>query len=109
VTITAVFSMFVTMVVMKRLFAYRYRDQLWDLTPPLLLSAVMAAAVLAVSLAPMPDLLSLIAQIACGIAVYLGLAVLLKLQSFDYLWRSVKEYLNKNKIKTEPETTERPD
>lgn len=107
VTVTAVFSMFVTMVVMKRLFAYRYRDQLWDLTPPLLLSGVMAAVVWAVSLVPMTNLLSLIAQIVCGVAIYLGLAVLLKLQSFDYLWRSAKEYLNKNKSETKREPTEK--
>jgi O-antigen/teichoic acid export membrane protein len=105
VAITAVFSLFVTMVVMKRLFEYRYRDQIWDLMPPLLLSVVMVAAVLAMSLVPMSNLLSLVAQIVCGVAVYLGLAVLLKLQSFDYLWRSVKGYLNKNKS----ETTEKPE
>jgi uncharacterized protein involved in response to NO len=103
VAITAVFSLFVTMVVMKRLFAYRYRDQIWDLMPPLLLSCVMAAAVLAVSRVPLSDLLSLVAQIVCGVAVYLGLAVLLKLQSFEYLWQSVKGYLNKDKTTQKPE------
>ncbi len=103
--ITAVFSLLVTMVVMKRLFAYRYRDQIWDLMPPLLLSGVMVAVVLAVSLIPMPNLLSLTVQIVCGVAVYLGLAVLFKLQSFDYLRRSIKGYLNKHKN----ETTEKPE
>ncbi len=97
VMLTAVFSMFVTMVVMKRLFEYRYRDQLWDMTPPLLLSGVMAGVVLAVSLLSVPDVASLVLQIVSGIAVYLGMAVLLKLQSFDYLWRSMKEYVTKNR------------
>jgi O-antigen/teichoic acid export membrane protein len=32
--LTCVFSMIVTMVYMKTLFAYRWRDQIWDMTPP---------------------------------------------------------------------------
>ena len=102
VVATAVFSMLVTMVVMKQLFAYRYRDQLWDMTPPLLLSAVMWAAVYAASLIAMPALPSMLLQIFCGVAVYLGMAVLLKLESFRYLWQSMKGYLNKNKSESEP-------
>ena len=102
VVITGVFSMFVTMVVMKQLFAYRWRDQLWDLTPPLLLSAVMWGAVYAVSLIPIPELPLLILQIVCGIAVYLGLAVLLRLESFSYLWTSMKSYFTKKRKPEEP-------
>ena len=103
VVATAVFSMFVTMVVMKQLFGYRYRDQLWDMTPPLLLSAVMWAAVYAASLLAMPALPSMLLQIFCGVAVYLGMAVLLKLESFTYLWSSMKSYLQKRKNRSECE------
>jgi len=95
--LTAVFSMAVTMVYMKQLFAYRWRDQVWDMMPPLLLSAVMWGVVYAVSLIPMAELPRMILQIVCGIAVYLGLAVLLKLESFTYLWSSMKSYFSKNK------------
>lgn len=97
VMLTAVFSMFVTMVVMKRLFAYRWRDQIWDMTPPFLLSAVMWAVVYGASLIPIPQLYSLILQVVCGIAVYLGLAVLLKLESFTYLWNAMKSYFTKKR------------
>lgn len=97
VVLTAVFSMIVTMVYMKKIFAYRWRDQIWDMTPPLLLSAVMWGAVYAASLIPMPEVASLVLQIVCGIAVYLGLAVLLKLESFRYLWTSMKSYFSKNR------------
>lgn len=106
-TITAVFSMFVTMIAMRREFAYRMRDQLWDMTPPVLLCAAMAAGVWGVSLLPMSDLVSLIAQVLCGIAIYLGLAVLLKLQSFDYLWTSIKDYLHKKRTGGTDEAPER--
>lgn len=97
VVLTAVFSMYVTMVVMKKLFGYRWRDQIWDMTPPILLSAAMWAVVYAVSLLPVPEVLALIFEIVSGVAVYLALAVLLKLESFQYLWQSMKAYLTKKR------------
>ncbi len=106
VVFTAVFSMLVTMVVMKQLFAYRYRDQIWDMTPPILLSGIMWAAVYAVSLIALPDLPSMLLQIVCGVAIYLAMAVLLKLESFTYLWQSMRGYFGKRKSKSESETDE---
>lgn len=102
VVATAVFSMLVTMVVMKRLFNYRYRDQLWDMTPPLLLSGAMWAAVYGVSLFAISELPKLILEIVCGVAVYLALAVLCKLESFYYLWHSMKAYFTKKKDESIP-------
>ena len=90
------------MIVMKQLFAYRYRDQLWDMTPPLLLSGAMWAAVYGVSLLAMPEVVSLILQVVCGIAVYLGLAVLFKLESFNYLWTAMRKYFTKNRASQPP-------
>ena len=101
VVLTAVFSMYVTMLVMKKLFGYRWRDQIWDMTPPILLSAAMWAVVYAVSLLPVPEVLALIFEIVSGVAVYLALAVLLKLESFQYLWQSMKTYLTKKRNTTE--------
>ena len=100
--ITCVFSMLVTMVYMKSLAGYRWRDQIWDLLPPILLSAVMWGVVYGVSLLVLPEIVSLILQVVCGIAVYLGLAVLLKLESFSYLWNAMKSYLTKNRKQQEP-------
>ena len=100
--ITCVFSMLVTMVYMKSLAGYRWRDQIWDLLPPILLSAVMWGVVYGVSLLVLPEIVSLILQVVCGIAVYLGLAVLLKLESFSYLWNAMKAYLTKNRKQQEP-------
>ena len=50
----------------------------------------------------LPEIVSLILQVVCGIAVYLGLAVLLKLESFSYLWNAMKSYLTKNRKQQEP-------
>mgnify|MGYP001031539751 CR=1 FL=1 len=95
--ITAVFSLGVTMIASKKLFTYRYLDQLWDMLPPILLSGAMAVAVWGVSLISMGDLPSLIIQVVCGVAVYLGLAVLFRLKSLDYLISSIKDYSNRKK------------
>ncbi len=102
VVATAVFSMIVTMAYMKRLFGYGWRAQLWDMAPPILLSGVMWAAVYGVSLLPLANLPLLAIEIVCGVAVYISLAVLLKLESFRYLWRSMKEYFTKNRVKAQP-------
>lgn len=108
VAATAVFSMLVTMVYMKRLFGYGWGAQIWDITPPILLSGAMWAAVYGASLLPVPELPKLVIEIICGVAVYIALAVLLKLESFTYLWQSMKGYLNKRKDKTEPKGGETP-
>ena len=100
--LTCVFSMIVTMAYMKKHFAYRWRDQIWDILPPMLLSVVMWGAVYAASLLPIPQVLSLILQIVCGAAVYLGLAVVLKLESFTYLWNAMKAFLHKNRKRETP-------
>ncbi|MEA4915296.1 MAG: lipopolysaccharide biosynthesis protein [Christensenella sp.] len=100
--ITCVFSMIVTMVYMKKFFAYRWRDQIWDMTPPVLLSIAMCGAVYGVSLLPMPEVVSLILQVVCGIAVYLGLAVIFKLESFTYLWTAMCKYFKKNRASQPP-------
>ena len=42
------------------------------------------------------------AEIVCGAAVYLGLAVALKLESLTYLWNAMKAYLGKNRKREEP-------
>ena len=98
--LTSVFSMIVTMAYMKKHFAYRWRDQVLDILPPMLLSVVMWGAVKAAALLPLPQLLSLILQIVCGAVVYLGLAMALKLESFTFLWASVKAYFRKNRKQT---------
>lgn len=95
--LTAVFSLGVTMIAVKSLLGYRLRDQLMDFLPPVLLSCAMAAAVWGASLLPLGNLASLIVQVVCGVAVYLGLAVLCRLQSLDYLVRSLKDFFLKKR------------
>lgn len=92
VMLTAVFSMILTMFVMARLFAYGLKEQLSDLLPPLFTSAAMGVVVLLLTQTGLNDLWLLGVQVVCGIAVYVGLAVLCKLESFQFLLQSLKEF-----------------
>lgn len=97
VTIYGCFSMLQAMVVARPFFAYRLRDQIKDILPPLLLCGAMALAVWPLSLIAMPRLALLILQIAVGMAVYVGLAALLKLEVFRYVIAMLGEFIRKFK------------
>ncbi len=99
VTFSGLYSMAQAMIVSRRFFAYRLRDQFMDLLPPLLLCAAMTAAVWPLSLIAMPRLALLIVQAAVGAAVYVGLAALLKLPVFCYLCDAIREFIQKLKQK----------
>lgn len=70
----------------KKLLGYRYMEQLMDIMPALLLSAVMGVCVCFVPLAGLADMATLLIQVVLGAAVYIGGSAVLKLDSFTYLW-----------------------
>ena len=61
-----------------KLLNYGIKEQMADILPPIVMSLIMGAAVLGVGLIPMPLIVKLIVQVAVGIAVYFGLALLTK-------------------------------
>ena len=69
----------------KKLLGYSYGEQVVDLLPSLGMTAVMGAAVWAVSLLPLGNLPMLLAQTAVGAAVYAGLSLLLKPEAYRNL------------------------
>ena len=75
---------------------YSIKEFLGDILPLLLLSAVMMVLVMGLGMIlPLPVLLKLIVQVVFGIAVYVVLAKLFKVDSFDYLLNTVKKMLKK--------------
>lgn len=66
----------------RKLLGYRYLDQLKDILPFAAMSCVMCAAVAALGRIPAPDSVRLLVQIPCGIAVYIGLSVLFRVDVF---------------------------
>ncbi len=79
----------------RKLLGYPYLTQLKDMAPSILLSLIMAAAVLAVLRLGLPDLPTLLIQIPLGAAIYVLGSVLLKLDSFTYLLSTAKNLIHR--------------
>lgn len=85
--ITAIASCFINAVPNKRLIGYGYWEQVKDMLPSLLVSVCMFLAVLLVGTLPLPSFVLLIAQIFCGVAVYILLSAVFRLKPFGILVR----------------------
>ena len=81
----------------RKLLNYGYWEQMKDILPPLGLAAGMFLCVSAVELLGLPALLTLLVQIVLGIAVYAGLALLLRLEALTYLLNLLKALQNKRR------------
>ena len=80
-----------------RLIGYRYRDQLWDLLPNLLLAAVACGLAILVGKRLAFGLLPLCLQIITGVVTYIGLAALTRNPSLFYLMRTGREFMDRRK------------
>ena len=69
----------------RKLIGYRYRWQIADILPNLILSGVMCVVVVLMGQLPMDTKLLLPMQIIAGVAVYVGLSFATKNESFHYL------------------------
>lgn len=83
----------------KKLLGYSVLRQWLDVMPAALLSAVMCAAVIAFGawLPQMSVWFKLGAQILCGAAVYIALAAVFRLESFQYLRGTAKSWLTRRR------------
>lgn len=79
----------------KKLLGYTYGQQIKDIIPSMLLSAVMFGAVFCVQLLGLNDWLTLLIQVPLGVAVYIAGSKLFKFESFDYLLVTVKGFLKR--------------
>lgn len=73
-----------------KLINYSWREQIRDIMPALLLSLVMGAFVLAISFIRIHVILVLIVQIMAGICIYVGGAILFKIESFGYILNLIR-------------------
>lgn len=85
----------------KKLLGYSYLEQLKDMLPSILLSLVMGAAVYAVGFANLPMWGILLIQIPLGVAIYVGLSALFKVEIFRYLVGVIKKFLPKKRDNNE--------
>jgi O-antigen/teichoic acid export membrane protein len=76
----------------KKLLSYRYLEQIRDVLPSFLLSLCMGAIVYFAKFLTLPAILLIIIQVITGGILYLGLAWLFRLKSYEYLKSSAKEF-----------------
>jgi len=69
---------------------YRFKMQMQDILPSILISTVMYVAVRLTGMIRIPVLLVLLLQILAGAAVYVALSVIFKLEPFRYLLGMLK-------------------
>lgn len=74
-----------------KLLQYSLVEQIKDILENLVISALMGMAVYCVGLLPIETLLVLLLQIIAGICVYLGLSVITKNDSFNYILQIVRQ------------------
>lgn len=74
----------------KELLDYSYINQLKDILPSTLLAIIMGASVYPISRLGISDFVTLILQAVFGAMIYIIGSVLLKLDSFQYLWGIAK-------------------
>lgn len=83
--VTGVISTFVNAWPSKRVVGYSYAEQLRDIAPGIVLSAVSAVIAWPVGLLALPDLATIALQALAMSAAYLGLSKALHVEAFEYL------------------------
>lgn len=80
----------------RKLIGYKYRYQLADLLPNLLLAVAMGIAVTVIGRLPLSNGVLLLVQVLAGFVVYCLLSVITKNENFFYLLRFLKQLRKKN-------------
>lgn len=92
-----VVSTFINAYPNMKLLNYSFIEQLKDIIPSLLISLFMGGIVYVIHFLNLSDLFTLLIQLAVGVIVYIGLAVAFKLECFNYLIRTMKEFFKRKK------------
>ena len=93
--LTSLISQLVNSFPNKKLLNYGYLEQLKDILPGLSLAVAMGIVIYPIQLLGMSYIVTLSLQVAIGIAIYLIGSIIFKLDSFLYLWKTVKSYLKR--------------
>lgn len=94
--VSGVLSTFINASPNKRVIGYAYHEQIRDILPAFVMAAVAAAMTLVVPLAGLPDLLTILLQVAVMAVAYLGIALLFRVEEFTYLRNTLKELLGRS-------------
>lgn len=90
-------ALFINAYPCKRLINYGLKEELKDIAPSLLISAIMGVAVYFIGLIPLSNWLALIIQVLSGAIIYFGLSALFKVKAFSFLLSYLKEKVKKTR------------
>ncbi len=88
-------SQIVSTFIYAKTLKYPVMHQMKDILPSILLSAFMGVCVWAISLLSIPDLPLIILQVVSGVAIYILLSKLFKMDSFNYTLNMAKSILKR--------------
>ena len=97
--VTSVISQLINSGPNRKLIDYSYVEQLKDMFPQICISLVMGAVVYFIPYIGLNNLVTLIIQVIVGAAVYIVLSKLFKIESFEYIWGTIKEFMKKRSRK----------
>jgi len=97
--LSSVISTFINSYPNKKLLNYSYIEQWKDLMPSLLISLIMGVIVYLYNFLNLDVSLILLLQVVSGIAVYIILSKLFKIESYDYLLNTIKQLIKSKRKK----------
>ena len=95
--ISGIISTFINAYPNKELLYYSYKEQWIDIKPSLLLSIVMGSIVYSFNFLYFAAWKILFLQVAVGAIIYIGLSKILRVENFNYLINTIKEFVNLRK------------
>lgn len=84
----------------RKLLDYKYKDQLKDILPSILLAVFMGACVYSVEFLKLSSILTILIQIPLGVIIYVAGSKLLHFDSYEYVLGMIKEFMKKKKRHT---------
>ena len=94
-----IYGTIVNATALKKELNYDYKTQLKDLTPSLVLSTIMFICVYLLQNIKINCLFILIIQIIAGTIIYIGLSILTKQKTFEYILNIIKKKRGLNNVK----------
>jgi len=79
----------------RKLLNYSYLDQVKDFAPGIMLAVFMGVCVYFIGYIPLPTIVTLVIQIIAGVAIYIVLSAILKLEEFEYLTGMIMSFLKR--------------
>ncbi len=95
--LSCVFNQIINSCPNKKLLNYGYLEQLRDILPGILLALGMGICVYFIGFISLPTILVLAIQVCVGGIIYIGMSIILKLDSFEYICDIVKNMLHKKR------------